>query len=101
QGNAVHVCRNQSVSVECLLDGNAPNKCRHITGNFVQTAKHHVLAGGLNASSLKNLGKTRTAETGVPHCATLPLNPRDFGILKCTAVPRAFQSVGDRMLLDV
>ena len=44
--------------------------------------------------------KTRTAETSVPHCATLPLNSRNFGILKCTAIARALQGVGDRMLLD-
>src|SRR5437764_4040907 len=63
EGDAVHVCSNQSVGVECLLDGNTADKWRHITGNFVETAKHHVLAGSLNASSLAHLGKTRTADT--------------------------------------
>ena len=44
---------------------------------------------------------TSSARTrqSIANCAVLPLNTRNFGIVKCPAIARAFQSVGDRMLL--
>ncbi len=52
---AVHVGRNQGVAVHGFLDGNAADKWRNFPRNIIETAKHHVLSGGLNAGVFKNI----------------------------------------------
>src|ERR1700680_1528005 len=98
--DAVHPDSNQSVDVQGLFDWNTSHKSRHIAGNFVEPAKHDVLAGRLHACSLQHINKARSGETGIAHGAALPLDAWNFGILKRAAVARALQSVGDRVLLD-
>src|SRR5580704_6190207 len=51
QRSSVHSGCNQCVRVGRLFDWNAANERRHFSGNFVETAKHYVLAGWLYARS--------------------------------------------------
>lgn len=94
----VHVGGNQGVAVGGFLDGNAANEGGDFAGDFIQAAKHDVLAGGLDAGALQEVAQSRAGETGGPDCSFLPLNARNMRLLEGASVAGAFERIGYRVL---
>src|SRR5215469_13101638 len=95
QGRAIHVRGDESVRVECLVNGNAANELRNLARRFIKTTKHYMLGCSFQTRSPQDVGQPWPAETCSPYGPALPLNARHFGIVICTAVACAFDRIGD------
>jgi hypothetical protein len=88
---------DQRVRVECLLDRDAANKGRHLARDFVEPAKHHMLAGSIYARLLQYIPQARTREFRRAHCTLFPLSSRHLRTIETAAVSRALQGVDYRV----
>ncbi len=97
---SVHVSGDQRVRIGGFLDRDAANERRHLAGNFIETAKHYMLAGRFYSRPLEQIAQARSGEASRSHRAALPLHARNLGLLKTASVSRALQCVGDGVRLQ-
>src|SRR5580658_5976661 len=97
---SVHVGGDDRISIERLLDGNAANERRDFAGNFVESAEHDVLAGGLHSGTLQDIAQAWAGKAGCANRALAPLNAGDLGAMQAASVAGAFEGVDDRVSLD-
>src|SRR5213075_557107 len=93
---AIHVSGNERVGIKRLFNRDAADERGHLARDFVEPAKHHVLAGTPYACALKKVKQARAGEPGRAYRAVAPLRPGHLGTVQATAVPGTFQSVDNR-----
>src|SRR5579863_7802977 len=92
---SIHVRGDECVGVLCFLDGDAANKGRNFAWNFVEPAKHDVLAAGFRSGALQHIAQARSGEAGGSHRTFAPLNAGNLGTMKAASVPGALESIDD------
>ena len=93
QRRSVHVGSDQRVRIHCFLNRDAADEGRHLAGNFIETAKHYMLAVGFYSRPLEEVAQARSGEARRAHRAALPLHARNLGLLKAAPVSRALQGI--------
>src|SRR5271166_5920690 len=97
---AVHVGGDEGIGVESFLDRYAANKGRDFDRDFVEAAKHDVLAGGLDPRLLQDITQAWTGKAGGAYGTLAPLNAGDLGALQAATVAGAFERVDDGVVFE-